>query len=158
MCTKHTMISTDHKRLDRIRGMIIGLALGDSLGLPMEFNRGQTYTGKLFDFEYKTRFGHKIFVTAGTVSDDTEMSLALARSLINNKGYKEDSVISEYLKWANSGIRYMGRNTRQLFKGIKTISTYQKRLSQATSGPASTWTQSNGSLMRCSSLAVLNRG
>lgn len=165
MCTRQSMLESqtdDSKRLnslnriDRIRGMIIGLALGDSLGLPMEFKRGQTYTGKLFAFDYKTRFGNTVHVPAGEVSDDTEMTLALARSLIENKGYNQNAVIQAYLQWANSGIRYMGRNTRQLFKGIKTIKTYSSRFIKATSGPESTWTQSNGSLMRSSPLALLD--
>jgi ADP-ribosylglycohydrolase len=63
------------------------------------------------------------------------------------------------MEWANSGINSMGRNTRELFKGITTYKGYTKRYSSkfGEDSDENDWTQSNGCLMRCSPLSLLPR-
>lgn len=139
---------------DRIAGMLVGLALGDGLGSAHEF-RYQTdkYTGKL---EYKAKIVQQYqqpkYLAVGQVTDDTEMTLTLARRLIADGKYDPDKVVMDYLTWCNSGTIMLGRNTRALFKGIKTLRGYQARMAKLKQAEIS---QSNGSLMRCSPLAVL---
>ncbi len=110
--------------VNRVRSMLMGVFLGDALGVPHEFhyNSSLVYTGKL---QYKTRFISQYtgtrYLAVGQISDDGEMTLALARSLIANNGYVKEEVIKSYLRWANSGRGFMGVNTRNLFKHGKTF-------------------------------------
>lgn len=139
---------------DNIKGMLMGAFLGDALGAPHEFrcNSKTPYTGILEHSAFNVnRFQGKRELQIGQITDDSEMTITLLRSLIENQGYCRDKIILAYLEWANSGIWMMGNNTRHLFKGIKTIKGYQKRLLAYGSSES----QSNGALMRCSPLALL---
>lgn len=146
-------------RLDRVRGMIAGGALGDALGAPHEFycNRSVPYTGIL---EHKafhiSRFQGLRENVVGQITDDTEMTLALARSLVRQDGYKQEDAILSYLDWANSGGWMMGRNTRTLLRGVHTVHGYERRMTKVHETAMENRSQSNGPLMRCAPLAVLS--
>ncbi len=147
--------------LDQIRGLLIGVALGDTLGAPHEFRYSvplDKYTGSLYlETELKQRFQPVRTLKIGQITDDTEMTITLARSIIKNKGYNQTNTTLEYMKWANTpNTVFMGKNTRQLFKNVTTINGYKKRYGIATNIPINDWSQSNGALMRCSILAILN--
>lgn len=144
--------------LDRIQGLFAGLFLGDALGAPHEFkvNINVKYTGILCHRGFMlTRFQGKKELEVGQVTDDSEMSLALLRQLIQDHGkYVCNHVIISYLEWANSKGWMMGINTRTLLRGIKTIKGYEKRIEKIIEkGNVS---QSNGCMMRCSPLALLS--
>ena len=145
--------------VNRVRSMLMGVFLGDALGVPHEFhyNSDLIYTGKL---QYRTRFISQYtgtrYLAVGQISDDGEMTLALARSLISNKGYVREEVIKSYLQWANSGSGFIGVNTRNLFKQGKTLQSYYKNYENVfPTLEKRAASQSNGSLMRCSPLACL---
>src|SRR5665647_1791246 len=90
---------------DKIQGMFMGVFLGDALGFPTEFkcNANVPYTGKLeFKPFYISRFQGKREYEIGSTSDDTEMTLALLRSMIENNGYVRDKVIKSYMDWVNN--------------------------------------------------------
>lgn len=140
--------------LDRVRGMFMGAFLGDALGAPHEFNRKVPYTGLLeHETVMHTQFQGTKRAAVGQVTDDSEMTLALLRQLIRDKGvYNKDAVTIAYLNWANSGGWMMGTNTRAVLKGVTTLKGYQGRMKKLmATGP----TQSNGAMMRCSPLALL---
>lgn len=150
--------------------MLYGVALGDALGAPHEFRYSlplTTYTGQLKDrAKMCSRFQGTRYLVVGQVTDDTEMTLALLSSLSENKQYDKNKTILKYLEWANSGNCAMGNNTRGLMKGVKTLRGYSNRYDKAMNGTSKEMlnckfyntlidVQSNGSLMRCSSLALL---
>ena len=133
---------------DRIKGMIVGGALGDALGAPHEFRTSSAvYTGRL---EHEATFFNRFTRTTtriqvGQITDDTEMMLIIARRLIEDGEYVMDNVLLDYMKWANHKTTFaMGRNTRNLFKGVKTLRGYENRVRKF----ADPNCQSNGSLMR----------
>ncbi len=156
----------------RVRAGFVALALGDALGAPFEFGKKLTYTGKLeHKVKHKTNpFQPMRIFDEGSITDDTEMALVLARSLIENKSYDRKKVAEGYIKWANSGTVMIGTNTRDLFKvnattkvdpgGLKhyekkyiaKFSVYPEWPFTATSEAAEA-AQSNGALMRCFPLA-----
>ncbi len=91
--------------------VLLGTAVGDALGVPFEkmaFDRkeltewdGKSYLGSLH---------HKLL--PGQYSDDTQMSLMVAESLIENKGFDPDDLSKRYVHWITSGIaRGYGRTT-----------------------------------------------
>lgn len=143
---------------DKIRGMIIGGALGDALGVPHEFicNRDTKFTGVLEHRGFMiTRWQGKKELEIGQVSDDTEMTLALLQTIVNDETYIRENIILAYMEWANSGGWMMGKNTRALLKGVKTIKGYEKRMEKILELPEDQRSQSNGFLMRCSPLALI---
>lgn len=147
-----------HYSLDRIRGMLVGLALGDALGAPHEFRyqRSIPYSGHLDKAPtLVSRWQGRCTFALGQVTDDTEMTLTLAHSLVAHGGYSQEKTLLAYLQWANSGGKAIGKNTRALLRGVKTLRGYQTRFAKETTKSQQEWTQSNGALMRCSPLALL---
>jgi len=141
---------------DEIKGMFAAFALCDALGSPNEFHRSSSnaYTGKLeFQAFRFNRFEKEtIYYDVGGVTDDTEMTLALLATIEDGE-YSRDSALAAYLKWANSGCPHLGKNTRVLFKGVKTVRGYTNRYNKMLQGEIS---QSNGSLIRCSPLILVH--
>ena len=96
-------------------------------------------------------------MSTGRLTDDSEMTITIIRSLIRNRGYQRDDIVQSYLNWANlPGNQTLGRNTRRLFKGVKTIKGYEKRYQQVLAEPLDKRSQSNGPLMRCTPFALLS--
>jgi len=144
--------------LDKVRGMFMGVFLGDSLGAPHEFrcNSKTSYTGILEHQGFMTtQFQGRKELCVGQVTDDSELTLALLRTIIQDHGYNKNNVIMSYLRWANSGGWMLGKNTRVLLKGVTTLKSYQNRINKILQQPMAERSQSNGAMMRCSPLALL---
>jgi ADP-ribosyl-[dinitrogen reductase] hydrolase len=149
-------------RADRLGGMIAGVCVGDALGVNVEFARvdpPQRYTGRVPSepFEIVFRFTRKL-VLPGSVSDDSEMTIALLRTVLANGGaYDRGDALRAYLEWANAGLPQLGRNTRALMKGVTTVRGFEARRARLIeSGELDMAApQSNGTLMRASSLVLL---
>lgn len=144
---------------DQTKGMLVGLAIGDALGVPFEFasfTPKKKYTGLLLENEGQIQFKWaSVKIPPGSVSDDSEMTFALLRTLLCDElEYKVTNVTINYMKWANSGTSMMGRNTRALFHNVKTMRGYTNRYNKMMA--TSEVSQSNGSLMRCSPLIFLS--
>jgi ADP-ribosyl-[dinitrogen reductase] hydrolase len=153
------LLENNNQMLNRIKGMVIGGAVGDSLGSRYEFRYqiNQCYNGLIdTNTTILRRFQGALLLELGQVTDDTEMALTLGRCMIKEGGYYKDRVIIQYLEWANSGMSMMGRNTRALLKGVTTLAGYHGRHKKTFQGTQDGWTQSNGSLMRCYPLALLS--
>ncbi len=108
---------------DKIKGMIVGVFLGDALGAQVELRscKDNVYTGKL-DCKVRryNRFTkEETFVPIGAVTDDSEKNITLTRAILNNKSYDKEYVITKYLEWAASGCKCLGNNTRKLLGSSK---------------------------------------
>lgn len=144
--------------LDAVQGMFMGAFLGDSLGAPNEFkcNAKTPYTGILEHQGFMcSQYQGKKELAIAQVTDDSELSLALLRTMISDHGYNREHVIMSYLRWANSGGWMMGKNTKAVLKGITTLRGYQNRINKILLLPVEKRSQSNGAMMRCSPLALL---
>lgn len=161
--------------LDKFRGSLIGVFLGDALGAPHEF-RFQTdkYTG-ILEYKSKIRFRFQKeakYMEIGQMTDDSEMTLIILRNMLNIDNFQEKQIL-DYIEWANSNPCGIGKNTSYLFKNIKAkdpnrrIKTYKTRyggnkdiknsnIKKGFAGDMKYWTQSNGSLMRITPLAFFN--
>jgi len=62
---------------DRARGCAVGVAVGDALGMPLEFGPRQPSDRLVREMKPGR-------LPAGTFTDDTEMTLALAESLVTH--------------------------------------------------------------------------
>jgi len=164
---------------NRLRGMLCGVALGDALGAPWEFEKRQPPTYEFRPIadafpnhpevgttlpppKWGPYHGHgPFFGDVGQVTDDTEMTIALIDALIAEGGWNREQALKNYILWANSEGKFIGRNTKTLLGKIKPgnvqrmIRTYQIRWECCYDMLIDAWTQSNGCLMRASPLAVL---
>lgn len=144
------------------RGMVLGHALGDALGAPHEFSYGtplRAYTGRLaHPWVCQGRYHGRRVGVIGQTTDDTEMAAALLQTVATPAGYCPDGAARAYIAWAQTKPPGMGRNTRALFSGIKTLKGYKERWdAQHTGRPAHSFSQSNGCLMRAYPLALAAR-
>jgi ADP-ribosyl-[dinitrogen reductase] hydrolase len=139
---------------NKIYGMFIGGALGDALGAPYEFRHCKVkFNG---DIQHQSSFLNRYkntekFTDIGQITDDTEMHLCIMDSIIKKETFDKKDIISSYLEWANNPTTFaMGKNTRDLFKGVKTIKGYQNRFDKNfKNNYLKNKAQSNGAMMRC---------
>ena len=146
-------------KVDKAHGMLIGVAYGDALGAPCEFNgKGKYVPDKIHSnwfFEKRNQYNFRMKLQPGQVTDDTEMTISLMRAL--EKGYNKTNAINEYHTFVNSGTYCLGTNTKSLLHGYKTVKLYDKKFAQKFSTlSAIENSQSNGHLMRISPAALLS--
>lgn len=137
----------EHKK--RLKGSIIGLAIGDAMGAPVEFQKRGTFI-PVTDY----RSGGIFSLNAGDWTDDTAMALCIAQSLIDVQGFSSIDQMEKYLAWMNHG--YMscsgkmigiGKTARRtLIRYMRTREPYTDIIHEKFSG--------NGSLMRLAPICV----
>lgn len=128
---------------NRFAGAILGLAVGDAMGVPLEFKDPGSFEpvtdmvgGGVFD------------LLPGMWTDDTSMALCLAESLIEKGEFDPVDQLSRYLKWYQEG--YLGVNDLCFDIGnttLKALSIFSNT-GEAYPGPDDEYSASNGSLMR----------
>ena len=88
----------------RLRGMLLGLAIGDALGAPIE--HGHT-SDEIVACKEELRHMHdEAHFPRGVWTDDTSMALCLADSLLECGGYDSWNVMDKYCKWQSAGAYY----------------------------------------------------
>src|SRR5512142_2599201 len=87
---------------NRRMGALLGLAVGDALGTTYEFDRLEQpgyptlAVGPAVDVVGRGPFA----LAAGATTDDTQMAVCLARSLIDCRGLDVDDVARRYVEWS----------------------------------------------------------
>jgi len=84
--------------MDRFRGCLVGLAVGDALGAPLEF-----YPPGTFEPITDMVGGGAFNLRTGQWTDDTAMALCLADSLIASKGFDPLDQLRRYVSWFGKG-------------------------------------------------------
>ncbi len=112
------MTSTDQ---DKILGSFLGVAIGDALGMPVESwsaDKIAEVYGKITD--YLVPKDHKWYDgdPAGQVTDDTQLTLATAESIIEN-GLDMDTFAKHHVLALQDGTRGWGRTSRESVKALK---------------------------------------
>ena len=100
---------------DRVTGVVLGAAVGDALGAPFEFAPRGTFSARLPD-RRPDGTGDMIGGGAfgwepGEFTDDTQMGLALAASLLDRGGYDPDDLWHRWQVWARTSSD-VGNTTR----------------------------------------------
>lgn len=132
----------------KIKSVLLGVAVGDALGVPVEFEPRE----KLSKWPVKDMQGGGTHnQKPGTWSDDTSLTLCLAESLSN--GYDLQDIAGNFIKWHNKG--YWTARGDAFDIGITTAKAILK-LKQGTppeqAGETGEYSNGNGSLMRISPL------
>ena len=148
-------------RRERIEGGLIGLLVGDALGVPYEFH-DPAEIPPLPRIEFKPPAGYDVAhrkVPPGTWSDDGAQALCLLDSLLACGRLDPDDLGRRLLDWYDNG--YLAVDGKVFDVGIQTARALG-RLRSGTpaldAGPAEERANGNGSLMRVLPLALWHRG
>ena len=147
----------DPRQLSRAQGCLLGQLAGDSLGGLVEFSSAAKIKSKYPTGLRELTDGGHWGILAGQPTDDSELALMLARSIVQAKGYDPAAALDAYLHWYDSPPFDIGGTTSSALRGAKHGKTPQERLAGAKQH-ASTSSQANGSLMRISPLAIFGAG
>lgn len=130
---------------DRLRGIAVGAVVGDALGMALEFQPARPVYNLLTEMEDGA-------LPAGSFTDDTEMALALAESLLDRPTLDPADLISRFMDWFHSGPSDIGIHTSQVLTRVDTGKAWQtaaQRVQELDPENAS-----NGSLMRAWPLTI----
>jgi ADP-ribosyl-[dinitrogen reductase] hydrolase len=127
----------------------VGAAVGDALGMPLEFGPRRSADALVREM----RDGP---LPAGTFTDDTEMALALADSLLLHLPLDPDDLAQRYVDWYQSGPRDVGIHTASVLKRIGRGQPWQ--VAVAAVQAAQPDSAGNGSVMRCWPVALARHG
>jgi len=138
---------------DRAEGVLLGLACGDALGRPVEFHSPEQIDaeyGKLSKMVGNGTHGKP----AGTITDDTDQALCIARSLDKHGQFDPADISERFVTWYNDGPFDVGLMTadalRRLDEGVSWNVAGQEVWEERSEGSNA----GNGSVMRCAPLAL----
>lgn len=129
----------------RIRGVAVGAAIGDALGMPLEFGPPRPAV----DLVREMIRGR---IPAGTFTDDTEMALALAASLLTHRPLDPADLAQHFVAWLAGNPPDVGIHTASVLRRVaageswKTAVTVVQAQKPQSAG--------NGSVMRCWPVAI----
>ena len=149
-----------------VRSLIIGHAVGDALGVPVEFASRERLEAEPVT-EMRGYGTHK--VPAGTWSDDTSMTLCLLESLTRLMKVDYQDIMNNFLKWMEegeftaTGITFdVGITTRHALLRSRpdpiSAKMGKKGIDPLLCGEDSEYSNGNGSLMRIAPMALYLNG
>ncbi|WP_222271807.1 ADP-ribosylglycohydrolase family protein [Modestobacter marinus] len=140
-------------RSHRVAGALIGSAVGDALGAPFEFGPPGRFTARFPVDARGARTemcgGGSLGWEPGEFTDDTQMALLVAQSLIECGGLDEADVFARFRTWASAGPPDIGNQTRAVLGSGRPWDVAAAE-HFARSGHAA----GNGSLMRTTPAAI----
>lgn len=147
---------TDAQKTLRYEGTIVGGAVGDALGAPLEFlsprDISKKYSGRVTEMVG----GGKLFKwREGEVTDDTEQTLCIVDSLIENEAYIPEDIAERFKLW------FLGRPKDIGITTYVSLLSLTRGASFRESGEIALYYGSratNGSLMRTAPLGLYFRG
>jgi ADP-ribosylglycohydrolase len=85
---------------EQIQGCLVGLAIGDALGAPLEF-LSRKEVRRRFPLGLREMIASNLW-EAGEYTDDTQMALQLAQSLLECNGLAPTDLARRFHKWQRS--------------------------------------------------------
>jgi len=138
---------------DRARGVLLGLACGDALGRPVEFASASEITAEHGRLDGMV--GHGTWnQPAGTITDDSEQALCIARSLVDQQAFDPVDVADQFVAWFDSGPFDIGRMTSQSLNRLKHGDKWDEAGQYVWENSPEGQNAGNGSVMRCGPLAI----
>ncbi len=149
--------TTDAGLLSRAQGALLGQFAGDALGGLVEFQSASRIAESYTDGPRQLVDGGHWETIAGQPTDDSEMALALARSLVDCATFDDEHVARAYATWYTSGPFDIGGTTRAALAPAARAMRNGAPVAEsarAAAAAASPESQANGSLMRIVPLGV----
>lgn len=138
---------------DCARGVLLGLACGDALGRPVEFETAgaiEREHGTLREMVGYGTWGQP----AGTITDDTEQALCIARSLTERGGWDPADAAERFVAWYDTGPFDVGNMTARSLREIRQGTPWDEAGQRVWERSSEGSNAGNGSVMRCAPLAV----
>ncbi len=132
---------------DRFAGCLLGLAIGDALGMPFEgmpAHRIREQCGVVTDFVAGR------YPAAGRYTDDTKMMLCLAESIVERGHVAPEDIAGRFVDWFDGGeLRGIGHTCLESILKLKSGVEWRK------SGRQGKWAAGNGTAMRIAPVGIL---
>lgn len=138
---------------DRAKGVFFGLACGDALGRPVEFASAsaiQSRHGRLTEMVGDGTRNQP----AGTITDDTDQALCIARSLVAQRKFDPGDIATRFVDWYDSGPFDIGGMTSQALHQLNHGDTWDEAGQTVWETSPEGQNAGNGSVMRCAPLAI----
>jgi len=133
---------------DRASGILLGLACGDALGRPVEFRSSESISQEFGELSEMVGQGtHN--QPPGTITDDTELALQIARSLVEQEGFDGANVADRFVNWYRSGPFDIGLMTADALRRIKNGTPWNEAGQVVWEERPEGQNAGNGSVMRC---------
>jgi len=134
-------------------GVLLGLACGDALGRPVEFQSGGQISaehGTLTEM-----VGHGTWnQPVGTITDDTEQALCIARSLVEHGDFVPADIADRFVQWYESGPFDIGAMTRRSLQRLAAGASWTEAGQTVWESRPEGSNAGNGSVMRSPPLAI----
>jgi ADP-ribosylglycohydrolase len=137
------------KQLDRYRGCLLGLAVGDALGTTLEFKSPGTFE-PISDMVG----GGPFQLEPGQWTDDTSMALCLAESLIECDGFDPEDQMQRYVRWYREGYLSSNGDCFDIGDTCRHALHAFEDTGEPFSGSTASNTAGNGSIMRLAPVAM----
>lgn len=99
-------MTTKHISIDRVAGCLLGAAIGDALGMPNEDlskkRSLELYGSPIKDFIPPHRDSVNGHLNRGSYTDDTQLTLTIAESIIECKGLNPERLAGSFCVWYKS--------------------------------------------------------
>lgn len=135
--------------IDRARGALLGLAVGDALGTTLEFTRRDSRPKHT-----EMTGGGPFQLAPGEWTDDTAMALALADSLIHCRGFNPDDLMTRFVAWWRTGAYSCTETCFDIGITMRQALGRFEQSGNPFAGSADPDTAGNGSLMRVAPVAL----
>ncbi|SEA72718.1 ADP-ribosyl-[dinitrogen reductase] hydrolase [Desulfuromusa kysingii] len=135
--------------VSRATAAFLGLALGDALGATTEFMTPAEIRVK-HKLHRKIIGGGWLRLKPGQVTDDTEMSLALARAIIQTDGWNLRQIADNFVAWMRGKPIDIGSTVRKGIRMYMNNGTLEV--------PVNEWDAGNGAAMRMAPVALVTLG
>lgn len=135
--------------LERAQGVLLGLAVGDALGATVEFLTPGEIRAK-FGTHRRIVGGGWLHLKPGQLTDDTEMSLCIARTTVARGGWDLRAVAESFAAWLRSRPVDVGATCARGIRRYLHAGTLE--------APVNEWDAGNGAAMRVAPVALLTLG
>jgi len=136
-------------RAQRVTGAVVGSAVGDALGAPFEFGRERTFSTRFPQPDPDNEMCGGGSWDPGEATDDTQMAVHLAESLLERDGMELPDIFGRFQRWATDDPMDIGLQTEAVL-----TSGDPWDLAAAIHFQTNHRAAGNGSLMRATTSAV----
>ena len=139
--------------IHQAQGCLLGAFIGDAAGARLEFVGRLPSEQELAD-ALAMKGGGVLRVAPGQITDDGELTLAMAHALMGTKQFPREKVANNYRAWFSSKPFDIGHATRASLSGAiesnENVADFVARLAAANNMDS----KANGALMRASALGI----
>lgn len=133
----------DKRLLNKARGALIGLAVGDAVGTTLEFKQPGTFTPIT-----GMQGGGPFHLAAGQWTDDTSMALCMAESLIEQREFVPANHLKKYVQWFRNGHLSSTGDCFDIGNTVANALHHYQKTRNDYCGSTDPHTAGNGSIMR----------